>query len=334
MIVVINKAILHILDFNSGANVFSQQELDAQSASVSVFLAKHIEKLVSDPNAQSGAFLPASEFKNRMADYLAGRLDFIGFSLFAAELVYAATALSEVPEPADLVICDLTVDDERLLALLKCNNKVGFTHQVITADGAIKNDIINHYAILPGLSQKIDEYALIDMSTLNIRFNDKKRSVDGEGIYILPERVLSCSSSISPKKAIDMVNSIAKKVSETHGQSSVTAVTRAKNYLVENAEVSEYLDPIDLGRKIFPSSPLMQDEYIKEVKNACIPDTVKVDLALAMKKGKNHKIKTDTGIEIAFPADYFKNTDYIEIVNNPDGTLSIQLKNIGKIING
>ena len=72
---------------------------------------------------------------------------------------------------------------------------------------------------------------------------------------------------------------------------------------------------------------------MKEVKNACIPDAVKVDMDLALKKGKNHRIKTDTGIEIAFPADYFKNTDYIEIINNPDGTLSIALKNIGKITN-
>lgn len=44
-------------------------------------------------------------------------------------------------------------------------------------------------------------------------------------------------------------------------------------------------------------------------------------------------IKTDTGIEITFPTDYFENHDYIEVVNNPNGTLSIEIKNIGKITN-
>ena len=53
----------------------------------------------------------------------------------------------------------------------------------------------------------------------------------------------------------------------------------------------------------------------------------------AVKTGRNHKIKTDTGIEITFPADLFQNTEYIEFINNPDGTISIELKNIGKIIN-
>ena len=58
-----------------------------------------------------------------------------------------------------------------------------------------------------------------------------------------------------------------------------------------------------------------------------------MDKEFVIKTGKNHKIKTDTGIEVSFPADYFKNKDFIEFINNPDGTISIQLRNIGKIIN-
>ena len=48
---------------------------------------------------------------------------------------------------------------------------------------------------------------------------------------------------------------------------------------------------------------------------------------------RNHKIRTDTGIEITFPSEYIENTDFIQFINNPDGTLSIELKNIGKIVN-
>ncbi|MDR3589566.1 MAG: nucleoid-associated protein [Negativicutes bacterium] len=336
MLTIINKAILHVLDFHSGVTVFSEQELDSQNASVATFLTKHVEKLYSDSNAQSGLFYPDSDFKGRLTAYLDGSLDFTAFSVYVGEQVYSVVSLSEILDPADLIVCDLSIEGERFLAVLKCNNKVGFTHQVVTADGMVRNDIINHYAILPSITQKLDEYALIDLNSLQIRFGDKKRSIDGEDIYIIPEKILECSSSISPKKAIDLVNTIARKVSENHGQnavSSVAAVSKAKNYLVENAEVSDYLNPVELGRRVFSSSPMMQDEYIKEVQQAGIPETVKVDRALAEKKGKSHKIKTDTGIELAFPADYFQNTDYIEFINNPDGTLSIQLKNIGKIVN-
>ena len=69
------------------------------------------------------------------------------------------------------------------------------------------------------------------------------------------------------------------------------------------------------------------------MQNAGIPAEVKLDRDFAIKKGRNHKIKTDTGIELLFPVDYFENKDFIEFINKPDGTISIELKNIGKIMN-
>ena len=333
MIITINKAILHILDFNSGITVFSEQELDMENKSVFAFLTKHIEKLTNDPGSKSGNFYSNSKFKDRLSEYIIGDLNFASFSSGIAELMYKAISQSDILDPADLIIADVNIDNEGFIVILKCNNKVGFTHQVTRDEGRIKTDIINHYAILPSLSQKIDEYVIIDVNSLHIKFSDKKRLVDGQETYILPDKVLECNSSISPKNAIELVHSITRMVSENHGQSSVAAISKAKSYIVENAEVSEYLDPVKLGKEVFSSSHMMQEEYIKEVKNAGIPCTVKVDRSFATRKGRNHKIKTDTGIEIAFPVDYFENKDYMEFINNPDGTISIELKNIGKITN-
>ena len=35
---------------------------------------------------------------------------------------------------------------------------------------------------------------------------------------------------------------------------------------------------------------------------------------------RNHKIRTDTGIEISFPAEMGSNSEYIEFVNEPNGS--------------
>ena len=48
---------------------------------------------------------------------------------------------------------------------------------------------------------------------------------------------------------------------------------------------------------------------------------------------RNHKIRTDTGIEITFPTEYSHNPDFIEFVSMPNGMISIELKNIGNIEN-
>ena len=42
---------------------------------------------------------------------------------------------------------------------------------------------------------------------------------------------------------------------------------------------------------------------------------------------------TDTGIEISFPAEYYKDDENIFIINNDDGTISIRIDNVNQIIN-
>ena len=333
MIVTINRAILHILDFNSGVTVFSEQELDVKSNSVMTFLTKHIEKSYNDLSVKTGEFHPGSRFKDKLSEYLSGEGEFAAFSVYIAELMYNVISQSDVLDSTDLIVCDFEIDGTRAVALLKCNNKVGFIHQVVQDNDKISNEIINHYAILPGVSQKIDEYAFIDVDTYNIKFVDKKRSINGQDTYVLADNILECTSVISQKDTLALVSTITRKVAENHGQSSLEAVSKTKNFIVENTEVSDYLDPVELGKEVFKASPIMQEEYMEEVRKAGIPETVKIDKDLALKKGKSHKIKTDTGIEITFPVDYFQNKEYIEFVNNPDGTISIQLKNIGSIVN-
>ena len=53
---------------------------------------------------------------------------------------------------------------------------------------------------------------------------------------------------------------------------------------------------------------------------------------VAERTGKTHVIKTDTGIEIRVPSEFVSNADYIEFINQADGTISIQLRNISKLV--
>lgn len=329
----INKAILHILDFNSGITVFSEKELDVENTSVSTFLTKHIEKSFNDTNLKSGAFLESSRFKIQMLNYINSELNFISFSTYIADIIQSYISMSDKLESIDLIICDFNIEDNRSVGILECLNRVGFTHQVINENDKIKNEIINYHAILPNLSQRLDEFAFVDINTCDINFISKKRYIEGKDTFLLPDILLECSSNISPRDAIKLVDSITCSVAENHGKNSAIAISKAKNFLKENLDLSECLEPMELCKEVFFESEIMQDEFIKEVKDAGIPDTMKLGKSLVVKTSKNHKIKTDTGIEITFPVDYFNNKEYIDFINNPDGTLSIELKNIGKIIN-
>ena len=64
-----------------------------------------------------------------------------------------------------------------------------------------------------------------------------------------------------------------------------------------------------------------------------LPERVVVEKAVAKRVTKSHKIRTDTGIELTFPAEYGENSDFIEFFSTPDGRIEIALKNIGAIEN-
>ena len=63
MIVNVKKAILHILDGNSGITVFSDNEIDLTDVPVSSFLTTHIERIFDDPALRKAEFNDNSGFK-------------------------------------------------------------------------------------------------------------------------------------------------------------------------------------------------------------------------------------------------------------------------------
>ncbi|MCH4179226.1 MAG: nucleoid-associated protein [Megasphaera sp.] len=330
----INKAILHVLDFNTNVCILSQKELDFSSDVVYEYVDKRINKIRHDASQQTGAFYATSQFQPLVQNLAAGSLKFDEFAASAARSLFDILSHCDVPESVDALVVDFQDDDDvRWLGILMLDNKTAYTHQILDDDGAIYNKLIQHQAILPGAAQKAEAYALINCRDFSVRFVDKKRQMDGQDIYILPDKLLQCTAVISSKDAVKMVTKIAAKVAEDHGGSTVEALSKTKQYLVENAETADSFSPQNLGAGVFADSPQMQEEFESQVREAQMPADVSIEKEYARKTGKNHKIKTDTGIEITFPSEYIENTDYIQIINNPDGTISIELKNICKITN-
>ena len=124
------------------------------------------------------------------------------------------------------------------------------------------------------------------------------------------------------------------KVAEEYGKNPVEALAKGKQYLAQTAETGSSFAPQAFGEAAFAGEPALQGTFTEKLRQAeDIPKEVKVESRFAERTGTVHKIKTDTGIEITFPSSYMENPDFIQFFTRPDGTLSIELKGIGKIIN-
>ena len=79
---------------------------------------------------------------------------------------------------------------------------------------------------------------------------------------------------------------------------------------------------------------MIRDAIKASLQEERLPERVPVERAQVERAAvRNHKIRTDTGIEISFPAEMGNNPEYIEFVNEPNGLITLALKNIGSIEN-
>lgn len=329
----INHLILHVLDFVSGICVFSQKEHPLDKTVVNDFIIKHLSHAKSDFKANSGIFRKNSLIMPLISNVEVTSDSFISVSCKIADLFFQYLSNSDNHGVIDFIVVDFSLDNESFLAILIMDSKTAFTHQVINDDGVVRNIIIQHQSILPSVTQKIDSYAVINKQTKEIVFSDKRRYIDGKDVFVLRDCILQCSAVASGKDVINTVSSIVTKVAERHGKNSAVALSKAKSYILENAEVTDILTPAEIGQEVFSDSEELQYDYNELAQEAHLPQKIKLEKKIAFRTGKHHKIRTDTGIELIIPTEYFENSRFIEFINNPDGTISIALKNIGKIIN-
>jgi len=327
MIASLKRAIVHILDANSGVSVYSEEELDVTDASINSFITKHIEKVFEDASMRNAEFSENSGFKYHLAEYIKDENYFITMSKFIAQRVYEGVTQSDKPDSSDLIVCDCMINERPLLAVLKCENKIGYTHQVLQDDGKVKNQIINHYAILPTTSQKIAECAFIFEDDFSIKYLGKKRKIDGETTDLIADVLLECIYDISSRESVNAVCKIAKKVTEENGGDPIETLSKMKEYITENIEEgeTEFIDTEQVADKIFDGKPGMKSEFIDKIEKANVPQKVEVNSYVTKKLASNVKIVTDIGVEVIFPAEYYQNNEYIEFINNDDGTISIQI---------
>ena len=331
--IAIQHGILHIFDFKSGACVYADQEVNFREEKTFDFLQRHLESSFKSPDQKQGQFKEESRFYSILLRYKKEEMDFVAFSREVGELVHGQLNRLPLEEVLDLLVVDFKENEVRHCGIFLLKSRPAYTHHVNTEAGGITNEIILHHAILPSISQKIESFGIVNMQSLEVGFVDKEREMEGRTLLLLPEYILQCSAKVSSKEAVALVKKVSTKIAEEHGKNPALVVAKAKKYISENAEFSTTISPVELAAEVFGDSQEMQEEFKRGIGDGGFSSEVTIDRNYALRTGKSHKIKTDTGIELSFPAEYFENPEFIEFINNPNGTISISLKNIGKIVN-
>ena len=349
----INHAILHVLDFVACTNTYAAEEIDLTQKEAGRYVARLAHKALSDIDNKRGAFAEGSRFADELARYRAGEQDFVGLSRAIAEYIARELGHMEKPVSTDVLVVDFddtvekTTDalseeeiderfegrEHRYLAMLLLESKQAYVHELDYGEAGERNGIARHRAVLPNPSQKIPSYAVVDLRTLQVVFADKKRTIDGEERWLIPDGLLQCSIEASSKETFAAVAEVVEAVAEEYGANTAMALSRTKAYVAQNAEESDDLDLGELAGEVFAEDEPMRERFEAVARAYELPERVTVEREAARRVAAKHKIRTDTGIEITFPAEYSRNPEYLTFTSEADGTISIELRNIGHIEN-
>jgi hypothetical protein len=128
--VIVKNVVLHILDTNAGAPVFSSKEIDPDSEGFN-FVTSLVQKMLADDNGKNAYFLEGSNrVKDLCQNLQSGEADFLAVTRQMAAAIHEIMANQPGIPPADLVCCQVVINDTPNLGLLKLNYRTNYIHYV------------------------------------------------------------------------------------------------------------------------------------------------------------------------------------------------------------
>ena len=329
----IKKAIVHILDSTIGMPVLSDAELDFGSEFAD-FLKEHIAKISSGDDGKSCQFYKEESEVYRMLTQYSDDF-FVDVSKDMADFLYSIMNSNIDIPPADLIVVRFRYGEEEYLGLLKMNYKSLYTHRTLASEeGGNTNEIIWHKSILPPESQRLSEAAIIGLSDLSVQVVERKYDVNGEKTNYFSYLFLKCSGRMSHKSKLSIVTKAVEAVQKDgYGDlGQYEAQMKAKRIIQEELEEKGGFVVEEIAEKIFEEKPELKTAFQDKMeKYDMVKEEVLPQSEATTRKYQKQHLFTDTGIEIKIPMEQYKNPGSVEFITNPDGTVSVLIKNIGHL---
>lgn len=193
------------------------------------------------------------------------------------------------------------------------------------------NEIIRHKSILPSESQRLTEAAIIRLEDLALWVIERKYEVNGEKTNYFSFLFLKCSAHLSHKSKLSIVSKAVESI-QKEGYDETERFEkqmRAKSIIQEEIEDKGGFVVEELAEKIFDQQPELKVAFQDKMeKYDMVKEQIQPQSENTVRKYQNQHLYTDTGIEIKIPMEQYKNPKSVEFITNPDGTISVLIKNI------
>ena len=329
----IKNSYLFLLDNIHQMFMPTERPIDETVEGAYHFLEKNIEKCVKNAAGRPGVFKEESETRKLFLDYRNKTIPFLEFATTIAAKRFDWKDRYEIFTASDLFLCEVEISEVDYVVGLELTCKEGMVHHVEQTDTGIQNNLIVHHAMIPAATAKNSNFFMINTDTLKLTILESLTSTEDDDTFLYADKILGCKTEISVKEAVKKARLVADEVIRNHDLDKLEVVPTFERVMKETINEGKDIDIKEIAEEVFYQAPEIKDSYIAEIENHGIEKPVQNANWVKMPIKKTQKIKTDTGIEITIPLDYYNNKDYIEVINMPDGRTAIQIKNVGNFEN-
>ena len=330
--IIIRSAIMHILDSTVGMPVLSD-ELLPLTPDMNDFLRNHIYKVISGDELKTCVFdEDNSEVYRLIQDFTEENMVEITKKL--AELLYSIMNANVAIPPADVFFVTYQMESEHHLAILKMNYKEVYMHytSMNEEDGNV-NDVMKQCCALPGGGGRLSEAVTISLAENTVQLIEKKVEINGAKVNYLSEVYLQCHAKMSQKTKLDIVTKAVDQINKKYFEDDFEKKMEAKSVIHNTYAEQGALVPEEIGEELFGEIPEIKEEFVEKLEKYKLPkEEITVKSEKTTKKFEKQFLTTDSGIEINIPMEEYNNKQHVEFITNPDGTISVLIKNINKIM--
>lgn len=327
----IEKMITHVLNPSSNIIVCSDQCMEESDEGCLKMLETKITKAFASPQRRCGSFKEGSVCAHALEEYRSSIVSFEDMSKRLAKHIFDAKMTCSLFTPSDLLIAEVVFEERRYLIGLDNTYSIGLTHHTKQDGEEIVNSIMTYETLLSTNLVKNDSAFMIEFSDQSVSTVEAKQDINTEKQYFYGDIVLGTISKPSYKDAVKSIAKVTEAVVEQYDLKEVEVLPKMKQIIMENVEQQTDIDIQEVASILFADKPMIKAQFKEEVEKRGVQQPIPVEHMKSTKAEKVQKIRTDKGIEIIIPVDFMSSTDYVEFQNLPDGTISIQLKNINRI---
>lgn len=329
--IIIRRAIVHIMDGELGYPVCSEEELEL-SPGLNDFFRGLIYKLLSGDDLKKCYFSEEepSEVYEIVKTFEEDKLAKASKQL--AQNLYAIMNANLAIPSGDFAVVSFQACSVMYLALLKMNYKESFVHITQEGENGNVNQIICYQSTLPAAGAKLSEAVIINLSDYSVQIVEKKYDINGTKVNYLSELYLKCKAGMSSKTKLAIVTRAVEQVNQKHFSEEPVRQMEAKSILKREIEDTGSINVGKISEKIYGNAPEIKEEFDAKMEKYHMEKAeVAPQNEATTKKFEKQYLKTDTGIEINIPMEQYQDANQVEFLTNPDGTISVLIKNINKI---